>query len=395
MSALLPVVIIGAGPYGLSLAAHLRARGVSFRIFGKPMDFWLTQMPTGMTLKSEGFASNLYDPEGHFTLKRFCAERGIDYADIGIPVLLSTFTAYGLAFKEELVPNLEEKVVVALAQRPNGFALTLDDDEVVMAQQVVLAIGISPFAYIPPSLTGLPAQFLSHSSQHHDLRRFKGKRVAVIGGGSSAIDLAGLLDDAGATVQLIARGPALEFHEKPKVIKEFHDTMWQPLSGIGCGWRMKILTNAPWLFHLLPRRLRHRAVRRWGRPAGGWFMKEKLESGLSLLLGCTLRRAEIRNDQVRLELTTRENAKQKMEVEHAIAATGYKVDLRRLTFISPEIQLQLKAVENTPILSSGLQSSIPGLYFAGVVTANSFGPVMRFAYGADFTARRLAHVLEK
>src|ERR1700689_3865926 len=173
MTALLPIVIIGAGPYGLSLAAHLRARGVSFRIFGKPMDFWLPQMPTGMALKSEGFASNLYDPEGSFTLKRFCAERGIDYADIGIPVLLSTFTAYGLAFKEELVPNLEEKVVVALTRRPNGFALTLDDGEVVMAQKVVLAIGITPFAYIPPSLTGLPSQFLSHSSQHRDLRRFK------------------------------------------------------------------------------------------------------------------------------------------------------------------------------------------------------------------------------
>src|ERR1700689_1069214 len=208
MTALLPVVIIGAGPYGLSLAAHLRARGVNFRICGKPMDFWLTQMPTGMALKSEGFASNLYDPEGRFTLKRFCAEHGIDYADIGLPVQLSTFTAYGLAFQKELVPNLEEKMVVTVTQKANGFALTLDDGEVVMAKQVVLAIGIAPFAYIPPPLTGLPDQFLTHSSQHQDLRRFKGKRVAVIGAGSSAIDLAALLDDAGAKVQLIARRKA-------------------------------------------------------------------------------------------------------------------------------------------------------------------------------------------
>src|ERR1700689_3677784 len=143
MIALLPVAIIGAGPYGLALAAHLRARGVSFRIFGKPMDFWLTQMPAGMALKSEGFASNLYDPEGSFTLKRFCAERGIDYADIGLPVQLSTFTAYGLAFQKELVPNLEEKMVVAVARHPNGFALTLDDSEVITAQQVVLAVGVT------------------------------------------------------------------------------------------------------------------------------------------------------------------------------------------------------------------------------------------------------------
>src|ERR1700691_158934 len=382
MTALLPIVIIGAGPYGLSLAAHLRARGVSFRIFGKPMDFWLTQMPTGMALKSEGFASNLYDPEGSFTLRRFCAERGIDYADIGIPVLLTTFTAYGLAFQKELVPNLEEKMVVAVGRKTVGFTLTLDDGEVVVAQQVVLAIGIAPFAYIPPSLTDLPSKFLSHSSQHYDLRRFKGKRVAVIGGGASAIDLAALLADADANVQLIARRKELDFYEKPTVVREFHDTMWQPISGIGAGWRMKILTDAPWLFHILPRRVRHRAVRRWAPPAGGWIMKDKLEHGPALLLGCTLRRAEIRDGRIQLELTTLENTKRKVVVDHVIAATGFKVDLRRLTILSPEIQSQLKAFENTPILSSGLQSSIPGLYFAGPTTTNSFGPVMRFTYGA-------------
>ena len=124
-------------------------------------------------------------------------------------------------------------------------------------------------------------------------------------------------------------------------------------------------------------------------------MKEKLESGIPLHLGCTLNRAEIRKGRVQLEFTTAKNAKRKVEVDHVIAATGFKIDLRRLTFLSPEIQSHLKAVENTPVLSSGLESSVPGLYFAGVVTANSFGAVMRFAYGAGFTTRRLAHVLAK
>ena len=56
------VVVIGAGPYGLSIATHLRAQQLSFRIFGEPMASWRHHMPQGMSLKSEGFASDLYDP---------------------------------------------------------------------------------------------------------------------------------------------------------------------------------------------------------------------------------------------------------------------------------------------------------------------------------------------
>ena len=393
MTALLPVVIIGAGPYGLSLAAHLRARGVNFRIFGKPMDFWLTQMPTGMALKSEGFASNLYDPEGRFTLKRFCAEHGIDYADIGLPVQLSTFTAYGLAFQKELVPNLEEKMVVTVTQKANGFALTLDDGEVVMAKQVVLAIGIAPFAYIPPPLTGLPDQFLTHSSQHQDLRRFKGKRVAVIGAGSSAIDLAALLDDAGAKVQLIARRKVLDFITRHPVTKDFPNSMWNPMSAIGYGWRIKIISEMPWLFHHVPEWRRLKSVRGSSPPAGGWFMKEKLESGIPLHLGCTLNRAEIRKGRVQLEFTTAKNAKRKVEVDHVIAATGFKIDLRRLTFLSPEIQSHLKAVENTPVLSSGLESSVPGLYFVGAL-ASPTGQLREIRLGAARVAELAKRFLD-
>src|SRR5580693_2316182 len=108
---MIEAAIIGAGPYGLSIAAHFRGRGIPFRIFGRPMDSWLSHMPKGMMLKSDGFASNIYDPAKEFTLGRFCAERGIPFADSGIPVDLDTFAAYGLAFKERMVPELEDRLV--------------------------------------------------------------------------------------------------------------------------------------------------------------------------------------------------------------------------------------------------------------------------------------------
>src|SRR5882762_8978631 len=186
------VAIIGAGPYGLSIAAHLRARGVGFRIFGNPMESWRTRMPAGMLLKSEGFASDLYDPARRFTLKRFCAQNGLSYADMGLPIPRETLSNYGLSFQEQLVPDLEKRTVVALDRSIRGFQLRLEDGETLTAHRVIVAVGSSYFRYLPPSLAHLSAELLSHSSEHHDLSRFAGQNVTVVGGGASALDLAAL-----------------------------------------------------------------------------------------------------------------------------------------------------------------------------------------------------------
>src|SRR5579863_2253012 len=165
------IAIVGAGPYGLSIAAHLRRCGIPFRIFGRPMDSWVSHMPKGMMLKSDGFASNIYDPDEQFTLKQFCAERGIQYADSGVPVHLETFSAYGLAFKERMLPELENKLVVALERSPDGFRLRLEDGESVTVRRVVLAVGITHFEYVPETLASLPPQFVSHSFRQPDPER--------------------------------------------------------------------------------------------------------------------------------------------------------------------------------------------------------------------------------
>jgi cation diffusion facilitator CzcD-associated flavoprotein CzcO len=394
---MIETAIIGAGPYGLSIAAHLRSRGIPFRIFGRLMDSWQSHMPKGMFLKSDGFASSIYDPDGDFTLQTFCAERGIEYSDAGIPVRLDTFSAYGQAFKERKVPELEDKMVTSLDRVPGGFRVGLDNGESLIVRCVVLAVGITHFEHVPADLAGLPAEFLSHSFRHHDLEPFRGRNVVVIGGGSSATDLAGLLHEVGADVQLVSRRTALKFHGKPLIGKD--PSLWQslrrPRSGIGPGWRLRFLADAPMVFHYLPESLRLEAVRRTLGPSGGWFAKDKVMGVVPMLLGQTPEHVEVQDGRVKLHLRAADGSKREVVTEHIIAATGYKVDLQRLKFLSPDICSKLRVVNGSPVLSTGFESSIPGLYFAGLTAANSFGPVMRFAFGAGFAARTLTRAVGK
>ncbi len=388
--------IIGAGPYGLSIAAHLRRSGIPFRIFGRPMDSWLEHMPKGMMLKSDGFASDIYDPEKAFTLRQFCAERGIEYADAGVPVRLDTFSAYGLAFRDRMVPELEDKLVASVDRVTGGFQLRLEDGETFQARRVVLAVGITHFEYVPENLAHLPAQFLSHSARHREVEPFRGHSVVVIGGGASALDLAGLLQEAGADVQLVSRREELKFHSQPTGKPR---SQWQqirhPQSGLGPGMRSRFFANAPGIFYYLPERLRLEAVRRTLGPSGGWFIRDKVVGKVPLHLGCTPQGAEVKNGRVHLTVQAVDGTKREIVTEHIIAATGYRVDLERLKFLNPEVRSQLKTVGGAPVLSSAFESSMPGLYFAGVAAANSFGPVMRFAFGAGFAARTLTRALVK
>ena len=393
---MLDVAVIGAGPYGLSLAAHLRNSGIPFRIFGRPMDSWVAHMPKGVCLKSDGFASNIYDPESAFTLKQFCAERGIEYADAGIPVRLETFAAYGLAFKGRMAPELEDKLVVSVDRSPDGFSVRLDDGETVKARRVVLAVGITHFAYVPGNLADLPPEFLSHSFCHHDLERFRGRNVVVIGGGSSATDLAGLLRDADADVQLVSRRIKLKFHTKPTgKPRSLYQRIRHPKSGLGPGLRSRFFADAPMAFHYLPERLRVEAVSRSLGPSGAWFAKDKVIGRVPLLLGYTPQQAEIRDGRVHLQICAQDGTLREIVTEHVIAATGYKVDLNRLRFLSTAIRSRIRVVNSTPLLSSNFESSVPGIYFVGIAAANRFGPVMRFAFGAGFAARTITRHLKK
>jgi thioredoxin reductase len=353
-------------------------------------------MPKGMMLKSDGFASNIYDPDDDFPLRKFCAERGIEYSDTGIPVRLETFAAYGLAFQQRMVPDLEDRLVIGLDRAPEGFRLAVEGGETVIAQRVVLAVGITHFEYVPANLAHLPSEYLSHSCRHHDLAPLKGRKVVVVGGGSSALDLAGLLREGDADVQLVARTKELKFHTMPTGRPR---SLWQrvrhPSSGLGPGLRSRFFADAPGVFYYLPEQLRLELVRRTLGPSGGWFIRDKVIGRLPVLLGCSIKSADVQDGVVVLQLRAEDGAEREIRAEQIVAATGYKVDIERLKFLSPEIRGKIKTIQGSPVLSSTFESSMPGLYFVGVAAANSFGPVMRFAVGAGYAAQTVTRALAR
>ena len=392
MTVFTKVAIVGAGPYGLSIAAHLAARGVDFRIYGGAMRTWVQAMPPGMLLKSDGFASNLHDPRGALTLEAFCKAQGLPYRPMGLPVPIETFTAYGLAFQQRFAPDLEDKTVTAVVPVSQGFELGFDDGSSVRAEQVVIASGIREFSHVPRALAALPEAVVSHSSRYGDLSALTDRQVVVVGGGASAIDIAALLLDRAASVTVVARAPAIRFHGPPRP-RSLADSLLRPMTGLGPGWKSWFSVHAPLVFHAMPESFRLDVVRRHLGPAPGWFMREQVEGRVPCLTHSRIAEASVEAGRGRLVLAHDDGSTRTLDADHIIAATGYRVDLGRLGFLGPDLRSRLRLTGSSPALSTYFESSVPGLYFVGASAADSFGPLLRFAYGAGFAAPRLVQGL--
>jgi thioredoxin reductase len=387
------VCIVGAGPYGVSIAAHLQSKGIDFRIFGISMHRWRAQMPIGMFLKSEGRGSSLSDPTGYHTLPRYCTEEGLPYGEWGKPVSRDVFVRYALSFQRNLVAGLENSMVTTVCKPRDTFTLELSSGERLNAERIIIATGLEHMAYTPPELGQLPASLRSHSADHYDLSEFKGRDVTVIGGGQSALETAALLHEEGASVRLLVRKPSVAWNPIPKMVRRtLYQRLRQPRTNLGDGLQLWLYSNAPYLFRHLPQRIRLERSTNVLGPAGAWWLKERVV-GLPILFSHSVRSFEARGGRAVLHVSDEHGLSRDVATDHVIAATGYRFQLDRLPFLSEALRSRLRHEQQLPILSPNFESSVPGLYFTGLASSYAFGPAMRFLHGANYTAQRISNHL--
>jgi NADPH-dependent 2,4-dienoyl-CoA reductase/sulfur reductase-like enzyme len=375
------VLIIGAGPYGLATAAHLRRAGVSTHVLGAPMAFWRS-MPAGMCLRSNRSATNIAETHGELSLSSFEADTGLS---VTTPLPLARFVDYGGWVQRRAVPDIDRRLATRVDRRDGGFRVTLEDGEQLASARVVVACGIAPFAWRPPEFAPLYPDLASHTGDHADLGRFAGQRVAVLGGGQSALECAALMHAAGAEVEVFVRDRrviwlrAVSVHRR---LGRLGPVLYAP-TDVGPLWYSR-LNSAPDVFRRLPRSAQERIAARSIRPACSHWVRERL-GGVPIRLSTGIVSARRRNGRVQLLLDDGSGR----DVDHLLLGTGYRVDVRRYPFLAPELLDGLRTAGGYAILGPGMESSVPGLHVLGAPAAWSFGPIMRFVSGTWYSAAAL------
>ena len=385
--------IVGAGPYGLSIAAYLRHAGMPYRLLGQPMHSWAQCMPKGMMLRSEPFASSLWDPRRRFTYGRFCAERGLPYQPIGLPPTLQGFLEYTTWFQQHAVGDVPGDMVRHIRRDAKVFALTLADGSELIADKVVLATGQMAFRRVPAELSDVPAPYVVHSALMAEPHTYRDQDVIVVGRGQSALQWAALLHEAGARVRVLTRGDRLKWNGGPKPNRSWVDKITHPYSGLGAGWKDIAIAELPQVYRaLFPARKRHNFVAESFGPSGAWWLRQRVEHRIPTVFGSTLVGATLADNQV--AVTVRQGRDEhELRADRVIAATGFKIDLKRIDYLDPALTAQIEREGNAPRLDRHYQTSVPGLHIVGAASAPTFGPVMRFMFGAKHAAPTLARAL--
>ena len=356
------LLVIGAGPYGLSTAALARERGIDTTVLGHPMGFWKEHMPAGMFLRS-GSDWHL-DASGVHTLEAYLEVRGIDATDVD-PIPLALFVDYADWFRHTKGVEVREDLVREVT-RPNGrFEAILESGAVIEADTVVAAPGISSFTSLPPWSERITQDRAAHTC---DLVRFddlSGARVLIVGGRQSAYEWAALIGERGAErIDIVHR------HDVPR----FGKVSWRFVDE----YIDETLRTRGW-WRRLPQEERDTIERKFwevGRLTLEWWLTPRLaRDSIHSWPGTEV----VGIDQQTVALSNGE----RLPVDRVVFATGYKADLARVPYLR---SMKIEVADGFPLLNESFQTSVPGLYVTGFAAIRDFGPFFGFVKGAAAAA---------
>jgi FAD-dependent urate hydroxylase len=370
-----PLLVIGAGPYGLATAAEAGRRGVTPIVLGEPMGFWRANMPAAMFLRS-GLDWHL-DAAGEHTLDAYVEAQGLD-PDALDPIPIDVFIGYADWFTAQKGLEPRRERVRALARRNGGFEARMEDGSTILADRVVAAPGIANFA-VEPSLVRdrLAPEQWSHTSRTVAFEGLRGRRCLIVGGRQSAFEWAALLAEAGAE-----RVDVVHRHDTP----EFTPSDWSFVDDL----LVRTRQTRGW-FRRLPESERAAIVQRFwqvGRlQLEPWLADRIARDGVHLWPRAALAAVD-RGPGEAVTITLSDGTR--LETDHVLLATGYRVDMRRVPYLPDDIEL----ADGFPVLDEDFQTSLPGLYVPGFPSTRDFGPFFGFVAGATTTAAIIGEALQ-
>jgi cation diffusion facilitator CzcD-associated flavoprotein CzcO len=379
------VIVIGAGPYGLAVAAHLKQHRVATRVFGDPMSFWRRHMPKGMRLRSPWNATHIADPHGALTLGDYIWTHNIPRRE---PLKLETFIDYGTWFQGNAVPDIDRRRVERVESSGRGFRVVAADGDAVCAERVVVATGLADQQFRPAAFADVPVALASHTSDHDDLGIFRGRRVAVVGRGQSACESAVLLSEAGAEVEIICNGD-IHWLGSGQTERGLIGWLAQRLaspSGVG-PFPLSWIAEMPDAARLMPAAVRAWFGARCLRPGAAGWLRPRFD-GVRVLAGERIHAAAPTGERIALSLDHGTAV-----FDHVLLGTGYRIDIAKPGILSSELLDRIACRNGAPKLGAGFESSVPGPHFVGAGAAASYGPLMGFIAGTAFAARELTESL--
>jgi pyridine nucleotide-disulfide oxidoreductase len=382
----LDVAIVGAGPFGLSLASFLRDRAC--RVFGDPMHTWRTVMPRDMELRSTWYETSLASPGDRGSIDVWADEVGEPHTE---PIALESFLRYGDWFRERWVGDSDPADIELIEPAQEGYRLTTTAGEEFAARRVVLAIGALRFSHAPGSLAGtVDGESVIYATDRVDDPTVAGKRVTIVGAGQTALESASILLRDGASVEIIVRSSVHWFADREAMaergpVGEWFYKLAYPVVGFGPP-PLNRFAGQPDLFSKLPAGLRKRLNQRLLRSGGSPWLREQVEGKAVLTEGRQV--VGIERNGNGLHVLLDDGAVR--ETDRVLLATGYRFSLEALPFLSPEFRSRIRVENGWPALDRYFRStSEPGISFVGYPAEGRFGPMSRFVVGTRFASPRV------